>query len=113
VTAAPSNGAFGTRFAGTTVSVNGFAAPIFYTSAIQVNAILPYEVSGITANVIVAYTGEISPAVAGKNYTLGRQKQLPNRQESAKPFGSSGPAHWQNVCTLSIARFRAMPNEGD
>jgi uncharacterized protein (TIGR03437 family) len=62
VTAAPSNGVFGTQLAGTTVSVNGIAAPIFYASATQVNAIVPYEISGTTANIMVAYAGGISSA---------------------------------------------------
>ena len=36
---------------GTTVSLNGIAAPILYTSETQVAAIVPYAVSGSTARV--------------------------------------------------------------
>jgi uncharacterized protein (TIGR03437 family) len=62
VTATISNGAFGTQLSGTTVSVNGVAAPVYYTSATQVNAIVPYAISGNVANISVAYQGAISSA---------------------------------------------------
>ena len=64
VTAAPSGGVFGTTLGGTTVTINGVAAPVFYASAMQVNAIVPYEVSGATAGITVAYQGGISSAVS-------------------------------------------------
>jgi len=60
VTGTPSKGVFGTQLGGTTVSVNGVAAPVFYASATQVNAIVPYEISGTTATVNVAYQSGIS-----------------------------------------------------
>jgi len=62
VIASPVNGTFGTQLSGTTVSVNGIAAPVYYASATQVNAILPYAVSGTTASVVVVYQGAVSPA---------------------------------------------------
>ena len=55
-----SNGQFGTRVDGTAVSFNGIAAPVLYTSATQVAAIVPYALSGTTAQVIVTYQGEDS-----------------------------------------------------
>jgi uncharacterized protein (TIGR03437 family) len=42
------------------VSFNGFAAPLIYTSAGQVAAIVPYEVTGSAAQVVVAYQGQTS-----------------------------------------------------
>ncbi len=60
VTASPSNGLFGTQLAGTTVTVNGVSAPVYYTSAAQVNAIVPYETSGPAAGISVAYQGSVS-----------------------------------------------------
>jgi uncharacterized protein (TIGR03437 family) len=60
VIATPANGYFGTQLAGTTVSVNGVAAPVYYTSSEQVNAIVPYEISGTTASITVAYQGAVS-----------------------------------------------------
>lgn len=55
-----SNGQFGTRVGGTAVSFNGIAAPILYTSATQVAAVVPYALSGTRAEVIVTYQGEDS-----------------------------------------------------
>jgi uncharacterized protein (TIGR03437 family) len=59
-----SSGALGTDLSGTTVSLNGIAAPILYTSATQVAAIVPYAVSGATAQVTVTYQGEVSNALS-------------------------------------------------
>ena len=58
----PSNGQFGSELAGTRVSFNGIPAPILYTSATQVAAIVPYAVSGAIAEVTVTYQGEVSTA---------------------------------------------------
>jgi len=58
----PSNGQFGTAVGGTSVFFNGIAAPILYTSATQVAAVVPYAVGGTTAQVTVAYQGQASDA---------------------------------------------------
>jgi uncharacterized protein (TIGR03437 family) len=58
-----STGKVATTLAGTQVTINGVAAPIVYTSIDQVNAIVPYEASGI-ANVQVTYAGTASQAWA-------------------------------------------------
>jgi uncharacterized protein (TIGR03437 family) len=51
-------GMVNTTLAGTGVTVGSFAAPILYTSATQVNAIVPYEVAGQSQlNVVVQYQG--------------------------------------------------------
>jgi uncharacterized protein (TIGR03437 family) len=53
------NGRFGTQLAGTTVSFNGTNAPVIYTSATQVSAIVPYSAPiGAAANVAVTYQGQ-------------------------------------------------------
>jgi uncharacterized protein (TIGR03437 family) len=56
----PGNGQFGTRVGGTSVSFNGITAPILYASATQVAAIVPYAITGTTAQVVVTYQGEDS-----------------------------------------------------
>ena len=57
----PVNGYYGNSLAGTTVSIGGILAPIIYTSATIVSAIVPYGVSGMTtANVFVTYQGKNS-----------------------------------------------------
>src|SRR5262249_35001469 len=54
-----SNGLLGTSLAGTTVSFNGVAAPILYTSSTLVAAVVPYQLQGqTTANVSVVYQGK-------------------------------------------------------
>jgi uncharacterized protein (TIGR03437 family) len=58
-----SNGLLTTSLGGTQVFVNGNPAPLVYTAAKQVNAIVPYEVSQAqTANVVVVYQGNASSA---------------------------------------------------
>lgn len=47
----------------TSVTVNGTSAPILYTSASQVSAIVPYSVTGTTADVVVSYAGLASQPV--------------------------------------------------
>ncbi|HVW10839.1 MAG TPA: hypothetical protein VHC90_19770 [Bryobacteraceae bacterium] len=57
----PVNNIFGQQLAGTTVSFRGIIAPIYYTSATQVAAIVPYEISGsASVPVVVSYQGAVS-----------------------------------------------------
>lgn len=55
---APVNGIFGTQLAGTSVAVNGVAAPLIYTLPGQVSAIVPYETTGSAAQFAVSYQGQ-------------------------------------------------------
>ena len=65
VTAAPSNGKFGTTLSGTSVNFNDVPAPVYYASATQIDAIVPYEVAGATTAVVtVSYQGGISSAIS-------------------------------------------------
>jgi len=57
------NGAIPTSAGGTSVYFNGAPAPVLYSSATQVAAIVPYAVSGSTAQVYVTYLGQTSAAV--------------------------------------------------
>ena len=52
------SGNIGTQCAGTTVSFSGSPAPIIYTWATQVAAIVPYSTSGTTAQAAVTYQGQ-------------------------------------------------------
>ena len=57
----PVNGVFGQQLAGTTVAFRGVSAPIFYTSATQVAAIVPYGITGSTSvPVAVSYQGQLA-----------------------------------------------------
>jgi uncharacterized protein (TIGR03437 family) len=55
-----SDGLYDTALAGTRVQFDGIAAPILYTSATQVAAIVPYEVTGTSTQVTVTYQGQTS-----------------------------------------------------
>ena len=60
----PSTGKMVSQLAGTTVLFNGVAAPLLYTSATQVNAIVPYEETGCTqATLQVQYQGVLSSSL--------------------------------------------------
>ena len=56
----PANGVFGTKLAGTEVFFNGVAAPLYYVSATQVAAVVPYELTGTQAQILVQYNGQTS-----------------------------------------------------
>jgi uncharacterized protein (TIGR03437 family) len=65
VTGAPgSDGFYGTQLADTSVSFNGIPAPMIYTWATQVAAIVPYGITGTTAQVTVTYQGQTSAAAS-------------------------------------------------
>jgi len=65
VKAAPgSNGSYGAQLANTSVSFSGIAAPMIYTWATQVAAIVPYGITGTTAQVTVTYQGQTSAALS-------------------------------------------------
>jgi uncharacterized protein (TIGR03437 family) len=60
----PDSGQFSKELGGTTVSFNGIAAPVLYSSATQVAAVVPYAVNGTMAQVTVTFKGETSATVA-------------------------------------------------
>jgi len=53
-----SQGLVSTSLSGTTVTFNGMAAPVIYTSASQVSVVVPFEVTGNTAQVSVQYRNQ-------------------------------------------------------
>jgi len=60
-----STGKMVTQLAGTTVTFNGFAAPLLYVSATQINAVVPFEIAGCTqATLQVVYQGTSSTGMA-------------------------------------------------
>jgi uncharacterized protein (TIGR03437 family) len=60
----PANGQPVTSLGGTTVAFNGIPATILYTSATQVAALVPYTLTGTSAQVTVTYQSEASEAFA-------------------------------------------------
>ena len=59
----PTSGLVGTSLAGTSVIIGGTPAPILYTSATQIGAVVPYSVAGPYVQVFVQYQGQTSPPV--------------------------------------------------
>jgi len=57
---AGNDGFYPTQLSGTSVQFNGVAAPLLYTSANQVSAVVPYGVTAPTAQVTVTYQGQTS-----------------------------------------------------
>jgi uncharacterized protein (TIGR03437 family) len=62
-TAPGSDGSYGTQLSDTSVSLNGIAAPMIYTWATQVAAVVPYGITGTTAQVTVTYQNQTSAAI--------------------------------------------------
>lgn len=56
-----SDGFYDTQLAGTSIQFNGIPAPIIYTSATQVGAVVPYAVTGASAQITVTYQGQTAP----------------------------------------------------
>jgi uncharacterized protein (TIGR03437 family) len=60
----PVSGLVGTSLAGTSVIFGGTPAPVLYTWATQVGAVVPYSVAGSNVQVFVQYQGATSAPVA-------------------------------------------------
>ena len=107
VSAAPgSDGLYATQLAGTTVQINGTPAPVIYTLATAVVALVPDSVSGDTAEVTVTYQGHtsasfpvlIAPAAPGI-FTADATGQGHAATINQKG-GINVPAHWEGDVIL-------------
>lgn len=58
------DGLFDAQLAGTVVTINGIAAPLIYAWTTQTSAIVPYGVTGSSAQVTVTYQGQPAATVA-------------------------------------------------
>jgi uncharacterized protein (TIGR03437 family) len=106
-----SNGQITTSIAGTSVYVNGAPSPMLYTSANQVSAIVPFGVTGSTAQVFVLNQGQTSapvtvavqptaPAVFTLNASGTGQAAAINSDRSVN--SGSNPANGGSTVTLFI-----------
>ena len=98
----PSSGKINTSLAGTQVFFGSYAAPILYTSATQINAIVPYELNGKSETVMqVIYQGAAStgtflpvafsaPGAFTVNYTGSGQAVAANQDYT--PNSAQNPA---------------------
>jgi uncharacterized protein (TIGR03437 family) len=57
-----SDGLYNSQLAGTGVTVNGIPAPMVYTLAMQTSAVVPYGITGATAQVAITYQGQTTAA---------------------------------------------------
>lgn len=102
----PDNGHVDTTLGGVSVTFNGVAAPLIYVGALQINAIVPYEVAevapGTSINVIVTYNGVISasftvvttstaPGIFSANQTGNGQGAILNSNDSSNEAGNPAP----------------------
>ena len=103
------NGMVPETLAGTTVYFNNAAAPILYTSSNQINVVVPFGVTGQTAQVVVNYLGQNSapqtvnlvaaaPALFTLNATGSGQAAALNNDGSIN--GPSNPAKAGTYITL-------------
>jgi uncharacterized protein (TIGR03437 family) len=74
--AQPSN-SFPPSFNGVTVTFNGLAAPILYTSDIQINLQVPYEIAGQNQVTMQVSSQSVSPAVS-ESYILAVVERQPS-----------------------------------
>ena len=103
------DGLYDAALAGTRVQFDGIAAPILYTSANQVAAIVPYEVTGVSTEVTVTYQGQtsgpVTAALAGSApglFTRGStgQGQAAAVNQNGAINSSSTPAPIGSVISL-------------
>jgi uncharacterized protein (TIGR03437 family) len=102
----PDNGHVDTTLGGVSVTFNGVAAPLIYVGALQINAIVPYEVGdvalGSSINVVVTYNNIVSasfsvmttstvPAIFSTNQTGNGQGAILNSNESVNNQSNPAP----------------------
>jgi uncharacterized protein (TIGR03437 family) len=106
-----SAGVMSNSLSGTTVFVNGTAAPILYTGATQVSVIVPFATSGQTAQIYVVYQGQVSNAVSAAiasaapglftiDFSGKGQVAAINQDNSIN--GSGHPANAGNIISLYL-----------
>ena len=78
----PPNG-FPTSFNGVTITFNGIAAPILYTSGMQINLQVPYEVSGQTQVTMQVSSNLVTPPII-ETYILAVVERQPSIFVSCK-----------------------------
>lgn len=84
---APSTGGFPTSFNGVTITFNGIAAPILYTSGTQINLQVPYEISGQIQVTMLVSSQSVSPAVS-ESYIFAVATRQPSIFVGAASFSA-------------------------
>jgi len=112
------NGQLSTQAGGTQVTFGGVAAPIVYSLAGQVSAIVPYEVTGPVTQVQITYNGQTSPALpvavvpaAPGIFTLPGGSQAAALNADLSVNGAGNPAAKGSVVVL-FATGEGQTNPG-
>jgi len=102
---------FPTAFNGVTVTFNGIAAPILYTSGIQINVQVPYEISGQTQVTMLVSSQFVSPPVS-ESYILAVVQRQPSVFLSAsQPLFDMSSCNGQIVSGLQPLALNADGTE--
>jgi uncharacterized protein (TIGR03437 family) len=105
----PSNG-FPSSLNGVTVTFNGMAAPILYTSPTQLNLQVPYEIEGQTQVTMQVTSQFVSPPVS-ESYILAVAARQPSVFLSSsiysQPIFNIATCSGQSVATLQPLAFNA------
>jgi uncharacterized protein (TIGR03437 family) len=109
VPAQPAN-SFPMSFNGVTVTFNGIAAPILYTSSIQINLQVPYEIAGQNQVTMQVSSQSVSPAVL-ESYVLAVVERQPSvfvaGPAFSQPLFDSAACNGQNISGLQPLAINA------
>jgi uncharacterized protein (TIGR03437 family) len=110
VAAIGTDGLYDTQLAGTSVAINGMPAPVIYSSATQVSAIVPYGTTGTTAQIVARYQGQasaafsvpIAPSAPGifTSSSTGTGQAAAINQDGVTINGAANPATAGDVMSL-------------
>ncbi len=96
---------------GVTVTFNGIAAPILYTSDIQINMQVPFEIAGQSEVTMIVSSTLVTPPVS-ESYILAVAAQQPSAFLSAVNF--NGPLFGQLSCNgATFAGVQAVVTNAD
>ncbi len=95
-----SGGEIGTVLAGVRVSFNGVAAPVLYASDVQINAVVPFEVTGATAGMTLEYNGLTSNVATVAVVPAAPQLFVGALNQDGSPNTSFNPAPAGSIVTL-------------
>ena len=107
----PSNpSGFPTSFNGVTVTFNGLAAPILYTSGTQINLQVPYEIANQTQVTMQVASAFVSPAIS-ESYVLAAVERQPSvfvaSSAFSQPIFGNAACNGQNAAGLQPLALNA------
>jgi uncharacterized protein (TIGR03437 family) len=105
---------FPTALSGVTVTFNGIAAPLLYTSSVQINLQVPYEIAGLPQVTMQVSSSIVSPPVS-ESYILAVAERQPSVFISAasvsQPIFNRATCNGQNIAGLQPLALNADGTE--